>query len=421
MAHGNMLLGYARGSVGDVTFTRTNGNQVARARNRRPKNPKTNSQMAQRSLFASAVKMYQLAVSNFFKFAFEDRKPHESDYNAFMRHNVKMGTNITQACFNDRKYPAIGDWVFAQGSLQQLDYVQQNNNVKWYTGVKLPSADYARIITIGELSQYLLLSDRYMVGDMITVVEYGWYPYGSAVFPSLEPPLGDHGTYFDFSQFIIDPNDTTRIDSFGWSSLVANDEDTHPNEVFVEIGSEIFDEQYRSVAMIHTRKKSDGGIMASNAPLLMSGAYEQAYVDSSAYEYIDGVLASWKASEDAILNPDSGAQGSHTSVFAKPADTFPITIAANASGAVLNLYGIELAQGDKLRMMVKRDSNLPFYSNVIYQDGATMDAGYFQLVSTSAADGGNKTISLKNTSTAIVEVTISSLQVNGKDVQILTF
>ena len=420
MAHGNMLLGYSRGSVGDVTFTRTNGQQIARARNRRPKNPRSNSQMAQRSLFASAVKMYQLAVANFFKFAYEDRKTHESDYNAFMRHNVKQGTNISKACFNDRKYPAIGNWVFGQGSLQELDYVQQNNNVKWYTGVKLPEADYPRITTIGQLSSYLLLSDRYKLGDMITVVEYGWYPYGSEVFPSLEPPISDHGTYFDFSQFIIDPNDDTRIDTYGWSSLVANVEDTHPLEVFVEIGSEIFDEQYRSVAIIHTRKKSDGGIMSSNAPLLLSGAYEQAYIDSSSPEYIDSVLASWKSSEDAILNPDSGAQGSSTSVFAQPVDKFPMTIAANTSEAMLNLYGIELAQGDKLRMLVKRDSNQSFYSNVIYQDGATIDASYFQLVSTSAAEGGNKTITLKNASTGSHQVTISSLQVNGKDVPILT-
>ena len=42
MAKGNMLMGYSRGSVGDVTFARIKGQQIARARNRNPKNPKTN-------------------------------------------------------------------------------------------------------------------------------------------------------------------------------------------------------------------------------------------------------------------------------------------------------------------------------------------------------------------------------------------
>ena len=41
MAKGNMLLGFSRGSVGDLTFYRRNSQQVTRARARVVKNPKT--------------------------------------------------------------------------------------------------------------------------------------------------------------------------------------------------------------------------------------------------------------------------------------------------------------------------------------------------------------------------------------------
>lgn len=58
MAKGNMFLGMSRGSVGDVTFYRSRGNQVARARNRKPMNPKTEAQTIQRMILATASKAY---------------------------------------------------------------------------------------------------------------------------------------------------------------------------------------------------------------------------------------------------------------------------------------------------------------------------------------------------------------------------
>lgn len=56
MAKGNMLLGYARGKVGDVVFKRVNGQQVTTPRNRQPRNPRSEAQTIQRLAFSSAVK-----------------------------------------------------------------------------------------------------------------------------------------------------------------------------------------------------------------------------------------------------------------------------------------------------------------------------------------------------------------------------
>lgn len=60
MSKGNLFLGQARGSVGDVTFTHIAGQQVARARNRSPRNPRVPSQMLQRIVLNSASKAYSL-------------------------------------------------------------------------------------------------------------------------------------------------------------------------------------------------------------------------------------------------------------------------------------------------------------------------------------------------------------------------
>lgn len=58
MAKGNMFLGMSRGSVGDVTFYRGRGQQLARARNRTPKNPRSSAQIIQRMILATASKAY---------------------------------------------------------------------------------------------------------------------------------------------------------------------------------------------------------------------------------------------------------------------------------------------------------------------------------------------------------------------------
>lgn len=58
MAKGNMLLGYARGKVGDLVFTRVDGEQVTRPRNRHPANPRTNKQLVQRAIMATVMAAY---------------------------------------------------------------------------------------------------------------------------------------------------------------------------------------------------------------------------------------------------------------------------------------------------------------------------------------------------------------------------
>lgn len=415
MAHGNMLLGYARGSVGDVTFTRTNGNQVARARNRRPKNPRSNSQMAQRSLFSSAVKMYQLAIANFFKFAFEDRKPHESDYNAFMRHNVKMGTNITKACFNDRKYPAIGDWIFAQGSLPQMDYQNINNEVRWYTGIKNDASNQPIPSTVAELSKLLTAYGGYLVGDMITSVNYGWAPYEGVTYPSIIPPTVDHTTYFDYRQFVISLDDETPLSSYGLNGRWETAHGIHENELYFDVDNVVFDEAYSSYCMIHTRNVSKG-IQSSNAPLLLSGAYQQALQDSMEQTYIDQVLADWKAQEDAILNPESGSKNDSNSIFAELMGTYPKTIAANGSESMFTIYGTKIPKSSVIQINYvtgNRTSAVSFN----FEEGAVLANGLvLESVDNSAT---YPTITLHNPGTTPFVMDIKSILLNRKTVPII--
>ena len=299
MAKGNMMLGYSRGSVGDVTFSRLKGQQIAKARNRNPNNPKTKTQMMQRSLFVSATKFYQQARAKFFKFAFEDKKYHESDFNAFMRHNVKNGTNMTQEAVQAYNYPALGMWVLSKGSLQPFAQKSEGNFFKANTGIVVPS-DYQVPTKVGELSKTLIQSNRFQAGDMLTMVEYGFSMVGDAQVPALAPLNDDYNTYFSFKQMIINPDSTELLTKYDMSVQV--DGTTHV--LYITSTYEVYDERYVALCLIHSRQTANG-LLVSDSVLLGSGLYDEAITACADDAYIQQVLNAWGATEEAILSPRS--------------------------------------------------------------------------------------------------------------------
>ena len=285
MAKGNMMLGYSRGSVGDVTFSRLKGQQIAKARNRNPNNPKTKTQMMQRSLFVSATKFYQQARAKFF--------------NAFMRHNVKNGTNMTQEAVQAYNYPALGMWVLSKGSLQPFVQKSEGNYYKASTGIVVPQ-DYQVPTKVGELSKILIQSNRFQPGDMLTMVNFGFTKVGDAPVPALAPLNDDYMTYFTFKQMVINTESTESLTKYDIGVEV--DGTTHV--LYITSTGAVYDERYVAVCLIHSRQTANG-LLVSDSVLLGSGLFDQAVTACADDAYIQQVLNAWGATEEAILSPRS--------------------------------------------------------------------------------------------------------------------
>lgn len=294
-----MMLGYSRGSVGDVTFSRLKGQQIAKARNRNPNNPKTKTQMMQRSLFVSATKFYQQARAKFFKFAFEDKKLHESDFNAFMRHNVKNGTNMTQEAVKAYNYPALGLWALSKGSLEPFVQKSEGNYYKANTGIVVPQS-YQVPTKVGELSATLIQSNRFQAGDMLTMVNYGFTRVGEAPVPALAPLNDDYMTYFTFKQMIIDTHSIESLTKYDLGVEV--DQTTHV--LYITSTGAVYDERYVAVCLIHSRQTANG-LLVNDSVLLPSALFDQAVKACADDAYIQQVLNAWGATEEAILSPRS--------------------------------------------------------------------------------------------------------------------
>lgn len=89
MAKGNMLQGMARGKVGDVVFSRLNGEQISRVRNRHPKNPRSNAQLYQRAIMATVMRAYSAGMV-IFDHAFEGKAVGAENQRRFMTLNAKL-------------------------------------------------------------------------------------------------------------------------------------------------------------------------------------------------------------------------------------------------------------------------------------------------------------------------------------------
>ena len=310
MAKGNMLLGMARGSVGDVTFYRDGGLQRARSRNRQPNNPRSNKQQTQRALFANCVKFYKLTAAKFFKFAFENKKVNESDYNAFMRENLKRGVMMSKTAFYCEPYPALGNWLMSRGSLATIRNANDDNYDAPVFDLGAPYAEIpSRNITIGEISTAMVASGRYQVGDIITMIKY--LANGDEI-PSATPDADADllQTNFVFWQFLVDPNNTKSFISLFGDVVRFYIDQTSQGNLTISFGSlaasgnEEWRIGYQATTIIHSRNTANG-LLVSTQELTCNPRYTDAITTAATdATYKSAVLSDWQASGLAILQGD---------------------------------------------------------------------------------------------------------------------
>lgn len=163
MAKGNLLLGTARNSVGDVVMYRREGSQVSRVRVRKIGNPKTTAQSAQRSLFAPVAKFFSpLAVV--LERSFEGLSKAKS-YSKFLQDNIKLArTNGWLLPKGTGFFPL--PYKLSKGTLPTVGYsLDGTSHALEFTS---PAAA-AGATTIGDLST-LFINAGYAAGDVVTII-----------------------------------------------------------------------------------------------------------------------------------------------------------------------------------------------------------------------------------------------------------
>lgn len=331
-----MFLGMARGSVGDVTFARVKGQQVGRARNRRPNNPRTQSQMTQRSSFMSAVKFFAKGRQNYFTFAFEGKKANESDYNAFMRLNSKKGYQMTKEIYDNPNYPAVGEWQLSQGSLKDIATAWQTTTLNFAALLGITTTTLPGSLTLGEVSQKLIATGEYMAGDILT---FGQILTDSVVEEGSDPmPIAwsEDGITWQLSQFILNPSSSEIL-----LDLIPNlgiNVDGVSNAVSIVTNSLENASVIGGFFATHSRKTLNG-LKVSNTYMRNNDASLRAIELSRTDAYNAWVLSEWQARELAILEGALSAdsnEAEQSPVLVLSADT-PIEIGADQAAYAVGI------------------------------------------------------------------------------------
>ena len=300
MAKGNMFIGNGSGKVGNLVVATRAGEQITRVYQPRVANPKSYQQMLQRAKFANAVKFYKKAVQNFFKFAFEDKKKAESDYNAFMRHNIMNSTLLVKGNVDDAYFPALGRWQMSSGSLPNAFNIEKADN----SGFAFFNEGIKANATIGDISS-ALIGQGFHTGDIVTFV-------------LITSPV----TYLDFDltnlydsglkqpewlivQFAIDARDTRDISQANYLGSRSGMSGYDGNSLLVGDNGTIqwdgnFDDEMAATCCIVTRN-TGSGVMATNTSLFGNTNFDKMLSDAEGTNYENEVLVSWGAREGAIL------------------------------------------------------------------------------------------------------------------------
>lgn len=183
MAKDNLFLGMARGKVGDVVFSRLNGVQVSRARNRAPHNPQSPAQMVQRIIMSSVGKAYSFmqAICNH---SFEGFETGQLSQRKFMEVNVGLlrdkcaevleypveevikASGAFNFSFKNDYSPVMNQYMISAGSLPSLPIVHYNSG--YYPCLSFdPGELTATTITYADMVSLLGVQQ----GDQLTFVQ----------------------------------------------------------------------------------------------------------------------------------------------------------------------------------------------------------------------------------------------------------
>lgn len=163
MAKGNLILGTAKNSVGDVVMYRREGAQITRVRVRNVKNPKTNAQSFQRAIMAPIAKFYS-PLSVVLERSFEGLSKAKS-HNKFNQVNANLARKNKWALPKGTGFFPL-PYQLSQGTIAPVSVVQSDENFKFLGNIKHEGASPT---TVGELSADFVATG-YKAGDVVTII-----------------------------------------------------------------------------------------------------------------------------------------------------------------------------------------------------------------------------------------------------------
>lgn len=326
MSKGSSYWSTATGKIGNTVVRIVRGQRIESAYQPNITDAKTSKQCLARAKFSCALSLYKTGISQFFKFAYEDKKQTESDYNAFARHNISRAGYMTKEQ-SAGTFPSIGlNYLISVGSLGTVELVNGNNACYYLPLASLSSGGK----TVGDLSKCLITDYNLQSGDIVTVLRI------SSTVTSLTQNNPAQNPIWSVKQIKVSLDDTTTLSDISseWS-LVAGS------------GLYIDNMDHSSCywyGVIFSRVNSSG-LKVSTSSLVGNSLATTLYYKSLASDWQQKVLDSFDATQEAILEGTRLAVSAAGSILTVAGDNVPrisetVMSAGVSSSAVLTGTGL---------------------------------------------------------------------------------
>lgn len=407
MAKLETLFGVARGSIGKVTLRKRTTSTGTRAMTASQKvtsetmtNPKTYAQCEQRARFATAVKFYKRATKNFFRFAYEDKKANESDYNAFMRHNIGAALPMNRYQLDAPAYLAIGaPWLLTQGSLSipVLEYDTADAFRLSLSGAESGAGD-----TVGYVSGLLIDNGYAQAGDIITVVLVGsnvrLADYKAKTKEDVAKVIAAGATVpeWTIAQFIVNADDTTSLNDV---KMTAKD------NLSIKVGSngesdylsvvDINGYSAKAAAFIVSRKETSGLLVSTNY-LVPDTALEKIieYVQTS--EYYTAMFDSWRANDETAILEGSIADGTRSG-----SDSGTTSVTGAPSISTLNGKAVPVDLGT----LTAGETSIPVVGSKFQSEDYPLQQSQFSIAVTPSTRATITGLEVRSNTSALLKIT----------------
>lgn len=166
-----MLLGYARGKVGSLVFARLKGQQITKAYNPSPANPRSLEQQTQRTRMGALVNFFRSCVA-LLNHSFCDRPISQSSYNAFISANLSKSFAWLTRSMIDAGGAVVCPYRISKGGLPPIAITGTGDNS--VTNIALGSlASITGSTTIAQLSAAMVENNpNLLYGDQFSYVSF---------------------------------------------------------------------------------------------------------------------------------------------------------------------------------------------------------------------------------------------------------
>lgn len=265
-----MLLGHARGKVGDLVFSRVNGQQVVRARAAVVKNPQTEAQIVQRVILNTISQAYS-KMSSIVDHSFEGVAAGQKSMSYFMARNMKtLRETLAEVGDFSASSPvfspigtnglASNTYVIAKGQLPEITPNVSSGAI----AIALSANTYEAVLAATGLSR----------GDQLTLITVSGPDFNNQK--------------FIFSRIILDPRNADGTEADLTSTFITDGAVNLPNprnenggHVYAFDGEDftvsVTGQSINMGAAIASRQKASGDWMRSNAALILAEGADVGY------------------------------------------------------------------------------------------------------------------------------------------------